>query len=64
MTKIDNLLGVLSTGSSVSFDDRLGQLQNEFQQKGVESVIETLLNKNEEENSTLTEVEMATAVSN
>ncbi len=48
MTKIDNLLGLLSTGSSDSFIDRLEKLQNEFQQNGVESVIAKLLNKQED----------------
>ncbi|CAF4069843.1 unnamed protein product [Rotaria sordida] len=63
LTKIDNLLGLLSTGSSESFDDRLGKLQNEFQENGVESVIAKLLNQ-QEESSVSMEAEMAAAGTN
>ena len=63
MTKFDNLLGLLSTGSSDTFDDRVGKLQTEFQQDGVESVIAKLLNK-QEENSIPMESQMAMATTN
>jgi len=56
-------LGLLSTGSSDSFDDRVGKLQNEFQRDGVESVIMKLLNK-QEENALPMESEMAMATTN
>ncbi|CAF1382962.1 unnamed protein product [Adineta ricciae] len=45
LTKIDNLLGLLSTGSAASFDERLQALQNEFQQSDVATVINNLLCK-------------------
>ncbi|CAF3758024.1 unnamed protein product [Rotaria sp. Silwood1] len=48
LTKLDNLLGLLSTGSLGTFDDQLEKLQNEFQEKGVESVITNLFNKQTE----------------
>ncbi len=63
MTKIDNLLGLLSTGSSDSFDERLAKLQNEFQQSDVESVITKLLNKQEESAAPM-ETEMTEATTN
>jgi hypothetical protein len=56
-------LGLLSTGSSESFDDRVGKLQNEFQQDGIDSVIMQLLNK-QEENAIPMESEMAMATTN
>jgi len=56
-------LGLLSTGSSDTFDDRVGKLQTEFQQDGVESVIAKLLNK-QEENSIPMESQMAMATTN
>jgi hypothetical protein len=49
LTKIDNLLGLLSTGSSGSFDDRVTSLQNNFQNHGVPSVIKQLIDKKETE---------------
>ncbi|CAF1232585.1 unnamed protein product [Rotaria sp. Silwood1] len=45
LTKIDNLLGLLSTDSSQTFGDQLGKLQNEYEQSSVESVITSLINK-------------------
>ncbi len=63
MTKIDNLLGLLSTGSSDSFDDRVEKLQNEFQQDSVESIITKLLNK-QEESAVPMEAEMADTTTN
>ncbi|CAF5133670.1 unnamed protein product, partial [Rotaria sp. Silwood1] len=63
LTKIDNLLGLLSTGSSESFDDHVGKLQNEFQQKDIESVITNLLNK-QKEYSLPIEAEMTVTTSN
>jgi hypothetical protein len=63
LTKIDNLLGLLSTGSSDSFDERLAKLQNEFQQSDVESVITKLLNKQEESAAPM-ETEMTEATTN
>jgi len=45
LTKIDNLIGLLSTGSSESFVTNLEPLQVEFEQKGVEAVISQLLTK-------------------
>jgi len=56
-------LGLLSTGSSDSFDDRVEKLQNEFQQDGVDSIIMKLLNK-QEENTVSMESEMAMATTN
>jgi hypothetical protein len=56
-------LGLLSTGSSDSFDDRVGKLQDEFQQDGIDSVIMKLLNK-QEENAIPMESEMAMATTN
>ncbi|CAF0981750.1 unnamed protein product [Rotaria sp. Silwood1] len=64
LTKIDNLLGLLSTGSSDSFDDRVGKLQNEFQQNGMESVITKLLNQQEENSTVPMEAEMAAVTTN
>jgi len=63
LTKIDNLLGLLSTGSSDSFDERLEKLQNEFQQNDVESIIMKLVNK-QEESAVPMEAEMAEATTN
>ncbi|CAF3664773.1 unnamed protein product [Rotaria sordida] len=63
LTKLDNLLGLLSTVSSDSFDDQVGKLQNEFQQKDVESVMMHLLNK-QKENSLPMEAEMTAIASN
>jgi hypothetical protein len=63
LTKIDNLLGLLSTGSSDSFNDRVEKLQNEFQQNGVESVITKLLDK-QEESVVPMEAEMVTTTVN
>jgi hypothetical protein len=51
---------LLSTGSSDSFDDRVGKLQNEFQQNGVESIITKLLHK-QEESAVPMDAEMAEA---
>ncbi len=48
MTKIDNLIGLLSTGSSESFDNNLEPLQVEFQQNGIESVITRLVGQQDE----------------
>jgi len=48
LTKIDNLIGLLSTGSSASFDNNLEPLQTEFQQNGIESVITRLVEKQDE----------------
>jgi hypothetical protein len=46
LTKIDNLIGLLSTGSTDdSFDSNLEPLQAEFQAHGVEPVITRLLTK-------------------
>lgn len=45
LTKIDNLIGLLSTGSSESFTTNLEPLQVEFEQKGVEAIINQLLTK-------------------
>ncbi|CAF2138561.1 unnamed protein product [Rotaria magnacalcarata] len=45
LTKIDNLLGLLSTDSSQTFSDQLGKLQNEFEQSNIESVMTSLINK-------------------
>ncbi len=56
-------MGLLSTGSSDLFDDRVGKLQNEFQQDDVDSVIMKLLNK-QEENAVPMESEMAMATTN
>jgi hypothetical protein len=56
-------LGLLSTGSSDSFDDRVEKLQNQFQQDGVDSVIMKLLHK-QEENAVRMESEMAMATTN
>jgi len=56
-------LGLLSTGSSDSFDERLAKLQNEFQQSDVESVITKLLNKQEESAAPM-ETEMTEATTN
>jgi hypothetical protein len=63
LTKIDNLLGLLSTGSSDSFDDKVEKLQNEFQHNDVESIITRLLNK-QEESVVPMEAEMAEATTN
>ncbi|CAF4919672.1 unnamed protein product [Rotaria sp. Silwood1] len=57
LTKIDNLLGLLSTGSSASFDTNLEPLQAEFQQNGIESVI-TRLVETRDENSMAMDVDM------
>jgi hypothetical protein len=43
LTKIDNLIGLLSTGSTVSFDNNIEPLQEEFEQKGIVSVLTRLL---------------------
>jgi hypothetical protein len=59
LTKIDNLLGLLSTGSSASFDNNLEPLQAEFQQNGIEAVITRLVEK-QDENS----IPMETAAAN
>ncbi len=56
-------MGLLSTGSSDSFDDRVGKLQNEFQQNGVESIITKLLNK-QEESAVPMDAEMTEATTN
>ncbi|CAF3362913.1 unnamed protein product [Rotaria socialis] len=45
LTKIDNLLGLLSIDSSQTFGDQLGKLQNEFEQSSIESVMTRLINK-------------------
>lgn len=58
MTKLDNLLGLLSTGASTSFDDRVKQLEEQLQQNGVESTLNALLHK-EEENAAPMETEVA-----
>ncbi len=58
MTKFDHLLGLLSTGSSESFEDRIEKLQSEFQQNDVDIVITKLLNK-QEENAVPMESEIA-----
>lgn len=50
LTKLDNLLGLLSTESSNLFNDRLEKLQTQFQQDGVDSVIKDLLNKEQQDN--------------
>lgn len=63
MTKLDNLLGLLSTGASTSFDDRVKQLEEQLQQNGVESILNALLHK-EEENAALMETEVARTTSN
>ncbi|CAF1258574.1 unnamed protein product [Rotaria sordida] len=57
LTKIDNLIGLLSTGSSDSFDNSLDPLQVEFEQNGIESVITRLVEK-QDENSMPMDVEM------
>ncbi|CAF3653335.1 unnamed protein product [Rotaria socialis] len=57
LTKIDNLLGVLSTGSSASFDTNLEPLQAEFQQNGIEAVITRLIEK-QDENSMAMDIDM------
>jgi hypothetical protein len=59
LTKIDNLLGLLSTGSSASFDNNLEPLQSEFQQNGIETVITRLVEK-QDQNS----IPMETAAAN
>jgi len=64
LTKIDNLLGLLSTGSSASFDDRVGILQNEFQMNDVESVITKLLNKQDFESTVPMETVIDAAATN
>jgi len=56
-------LGLLSTGSSDSFQDRLAKLENEFQQNDVESTITKLLHK-QEETAVPMEAEMAEATAN
>ncbi|CAF3867145.1 unnamed protein product [Adineta steineri] len=63
LTKLDNLLGLLSTGSSGLFEDRVGKLQNDFQQDGVSSVLMKLLN-NQDENAVPMESEITTATIN
>ncbi|UJR17801.1 hypothetical protein I4U23_004700 [Adineta vaga] len=63
LTKLDHLLGLLSTGSSELFDDRVARLQDDFQQNEVDTVITKLLNK-QEENAVSMESEMATMNSN
>ncbi len=63
LTRLDNLLDLLSTGSSDLFDDRVEKLENEFQQDDVDSVITKLLNK-QEENAVPMESEMAMATTN
>ncbi|CAF3735633.1 unnamed protein product, partial [Rotaria sordida] len=45
LTKIDSLLGLLSTDSSQTFNDQLEKLQNEFEQSDIESVVTNLVNK-------------------
>ncbi|CAF1078048.1 unnamed protein product [Rotaria sp. Silwood1] len=45
LTKIDNLLGLLSTDSSQTFSDQLEKLQNEFEQSSIESIMTSLINK-------------------
>ena len=50
LTKLDNLLGLLSTESSNLFEDRLEQLQNQFRQDGADAVITDLLKKEQREN--------------
>ncbi len=56
-------MGLLSTGSSDSFDESLEKLQNEFQQDDVESIIMKLVNK-QEESAVPMEAEMAEATTN
>lgn len=63
MTKIDNLLGLLSTGSTASFDNNLEPLQAEFQQNGIEAVI-TRLVENRDDNSVAMDIEMGTTTAN
>ncbi|CAF3978135.1 unnamed protein product, partial [Adineta steineri] len=60
LTKIDNLIGLLSTGSSASFDNNLEPLQAEFQANGVESVITRLIGT-QDENSAPMDVQMETS---
>jgi len=56
-------LGLLSTGSSDLFDDRVRKLQNEFQEDDVDSVIMKLLHK-QEQNAVSIDLEMAMATTN
>jgi len=63
LTKIDNLLGLLSTGSSTSFDTNLEPLQAEFEQNGIESVITRLVTK-QDENSVPMEVGLEATATN
>lgn len=56
---MDNLIGLLSTNSSNSFDTNVEPLQVEFQEKGIEAVITRLL-----ENSDETSMPMETSAAN
>lgn len=64
MTKLDNLLGLLSTGASTSFDDRVKQLEEQLQQNGVESTMNTLIHKQEESGAVSMETEIAQTTTN
>ncbi|UJR08982.1 hypothetical protein I4U23_013232 [Adineta vaga] len=63
LTKIDNLIGLLSTGSSTSFDNNLEPLQAEFQEKGIEAVLTRLIGK-QDGNGAPMEMPMDTTPSN
>jgi hypothetical protein len=59
LTKLDNLLGLLSTNSTDSFDNNLISLQAEFEKDGIESVVTRLLS-NQQENNMQIDVAMST----
>ncbi|CAF0817119.1 unnamed protein product, partial [Didymodactylos carnosus] len=48
LTKIDSLLGLLSTGKFESFENNVEPLQNQFAESGIDSVMTSLLEKTPE----------------
>lgn len=53
MTKLDSLLGLLSTNSTDSFENHLSTLQAELEKDGVESVVNRLLTNVDENNTSM-----------